>query len=65
MLPFCRTPDECKKVLDIMEEHGLKRKENGLKIALCDKIKQEVCMMYVMSVTVPLSVSVVMTDSNS
>lgn len=34
MLPFCRTPGECRKVLDIMESMGLKRHENGLKIAL-------------------------------
>ena len=34
MLPFCRTPTECKKVLDIMEYYGLKRHENNLKISL-------------------------------
>ena len=34
MLPFCRTPSECKKVLDVMESYGLKRHSNKLKIAL-------------------------------
>ena len=34
MLPFCRTPSECQKVLDVMESYGLKRHDNGLKIAL-------------------------------
>jgi pyruvate, water dikinase len=34
MLPFCRTPEECQKVLKEMEKHGLKRHENELKIAL-------------------------------
>ena len=34
MLPFCRTPLECRKVLDVMEEYGLERGKNGLKIAL-------------------------------
>lgn len=34
MLPFCRTPLECRKVLDVMEEYGLERGKNNLKIAL-------------------------------
>ena len=34
MLPFCRTPSECKKVLNVMESYGLKRHSNKLKIAL-------------------------------
>ena len=34
MLPFCRTPLECRKVLDVMEEYGLERGKNDLKIAL-------------------------------
>lgn len=34
MLPFCRTPLECRKVLNVMEEYGLERGKNDLKIAL-------------------------------
>uniref|UniRef100_A0A6C0JD45 pyruvate, water dikinase n=1 Tax=viral metagenome TaxID=1070528 RepID=A0A6C0JD45_9ZZZZ len=34
MLPFCRTPEECKKVLDVMKENYLERDVNDLKIAL-------------------------------
>jgi pyruvate,water dikinase len=32
MIPFCRTVDEGKKVIALMEKFGLKRKENGLEI---------------------------------
>lgn len=32
MIPFCRTPDEGRKVIEVMEEFGLKRGENGLEI---------------------------------
>ena len=32
MIPFCRTVEEGKKVLSIMEEHGLKRGLNGLEV---------------------------------
>ena len=28
MIPFCRTPKECQKVLNVMEDNGLKRHEN-------------------------------------
>ena len=34
MLPFCRTVDECKKVISVMNKYGLKRNVNGLKLAL-------------------------------
>ena len=34
MIPFCRTPTECKKVLKTMENFGLKRGENSLKVYL-------------------------------
>ena len=34
MLPFCRTPLECRNVLNVMEEYGLERGKNDLKIAL-------------------------------
>ena len=37
MIPFCRTPDEGRKVIEIMKEHGLKQGENGLEIyVMCE-----------------------------
>jgi phosphoenolpyruvate synthase len=37
MIPFCRTPDEGRKVLAEMEKHGLKRGENGLEVyVMCE-----------------------------
>ncbi len=37
MIPFTRTPDEGRRVLDLMAEHGLKRGENGLEIyVMCE-----------------------------
>ena len=32
MIPFCRTPDEGREVLNIMANHGLRQGENGLKV---------------------------------
>lgn len=32
MIPFCRTIEEGKKVLDVMSENGLKRGDNGLEV---------------------------------
>ena len=42
MIPFCRTPDECEKVINIMESHGLKKGEDGLKIYLMCEIPSNV-----------------------
>lgn len=42
MIPFCRTPDECNKVLQTMESYGLKRGENGLLIYLMCEIPSNV-----------------------
>ena len=42
MIPFCRTPTECKLVLDKMESYGLKRGKNGLKIYLMCEIPSNV-----------------------
>lgn len=42
MIPFCRTPKECKLVIDIMAKYGLKRGENGLKIFLMCEIPSNV-----------------------
>lgn len=37
MIPFCRTPEEAKKVLEVMEEYGLKKGENGLQVyVMCE-----------------------------
>ena len=38
MIPFCRTVEECKLVIEKMESHGLKRGTNGLKIYLMCEI---------------------------
>ena len=45
MIPFCRTVDECKKVLDTMKEYGLVRGENGLKVYLMCEIPSNVILI--------------------
>lgn len=42
MIPFCRTPEECRKVLEIMEGNGLKRGENGLQVYIMCEIPSNV-----------------------
>ena len=42
MIPFCRTVEECKNVLDIMSKCGLKRGEDGLKLYLMCEIPSNV-----------------------
>jgi pyruvate, water dikinase len=42
MIPFCRTPEEGKKVLDLMESLGLKSGENGLEIYVMAEIPSNV-----------------------
>ncbi len=42
MIPFCRTPEECKLVIDKMESFGLKRGENKLQIYLMCEIPSNV-----------------------
>jgi pyruvate,water dikinase len=32
MIPFCRSPEEADKVLEVMADNGLKRGENGLQV---------------------------------
>ena len=44
MIPFCRTLTECDKVLNVMEEFGLKRGENGLKVYLMCEIPSNVIL---------------------
>jgi pyruvate,water dikinase len=37
MIPFCRTPEEGRKVIEIMEGEGLRRGEDGLKVyVMCE-----------------------------
>lgn len=38
MIPFVRTVDELRKVIDLIESHGLKRGENGLQIYMMCEI---------------------------
>ena len=42
MIPFCRTPEECKKVLDTMKEYGLERGVNELQVYLMCEIPSNV-----------------------
>ncbi|UCD13099.1 MAG: phosphoenolpyruvate synthase [Thermoplasmatales archaeon] len=42
MVPFCRTPDEGRKVIEIMKEFGLKQGENGLEIYVMCEIPSNV-----------------------
>ena len=45
MLPFCRTLEECDKVLEVMEEYDLKRGENDLQVYLMCEIPSNVILM--------------------
>jgi pyruvate,water dikinase len=42
MIPFCRTPEECKRVLATMAKYGLVRGENGLQVYLMCEIPSNV-----------------------
>lgn len=44
MIPFCRTPEEGKKVIQVMEEFGLKQGENGLEIYVMCEIPSNVIL---------------------
>ena len=44
MIPFCRNLDEARKVLDIMEKHGLKRGENGFQTYVMVEIPSNVIL---------------------
>ena len=44
MVPFCRTPEELKNVLKIMEENGLKRGEDGLEIYLMAELPSNILL---------------------
>ncbi len=42
MIPFCRTPAEADRVLEVMAENGLKRGENGLEVYVMAEIPSNV-----------------------
>lgn len=44
MLPFCRTVEELKKVLAVMEEYGLKRGEGGLEVYLMAELPSNIIL---------------------
>jgi len=44
MIPFCRTPNEGRRVLAEMEKHGLKRGENGLQVYVMCEIPSNVVL---------------------
>jgi pyruvate, water dikinase len=44
MIPFCRTIDEAKKVLGVMSNFGLKRKENGLEVYVMAEIPSNILL---------------------
>lgn len=44
MIPFCRTVDEARKVIETMESFGLKRGENGLEIYMMTEIPSNVIL---------------------
>jgi pyruvate,water dikinase len=44
MIPFVRTLGECKKVIDLLASHGLKRGENGLRIIMMCELPTNVIL---------------------
>lgn len=42
MIPFCRTPNECKKVSNLMTQFGIPRGKNGMKLFLMCEIPSNV-----------------------
>lgn len=44
MIPFCRTPEEGKKVVKLMESYGLKRGKNGLEVYVMAEIPSNVIL---------------------
>lgn len=45
MIPFCRTPEEGRKVLKILEEKGLKRGKDGLEVYVMCEIPSNVILV--------------------
>ncbi len=44
MIPFCRTPEEGQRVLDLMARHGLTRGERGLEVYVMCEIPSNVIL---------------------
>jgi pyruvate,water dikinase len=44
MIPFCRTPEEGRKVLQVMEQQGLERGRKGLKVLVMAEIPSNVLL---------------------
>jgi pyruvate,water dikinase len=44
MIPFCRTPEEADKVLQVLAENGLKRGERGLQVYVMCEIPSNVIL---------------------
>jgi len=42
MLPFCRSPEEAQKIMNIMESEGLKRGQDGLKVYVMAEIPSNI-----------------------
>ena len=42
MIPFCRTPEECEKVLTLMMQFGIPRGKNGLKVYIMCEVPSNV-----------------------
>ena len=42
MIPFCRTPDECQRVLNMMMQFGIPRGKDGMKLFLMCEIPSNV-----------------------
>ena len=44
MIPFCRTPEEGRKVIEVMKEFGLKQGDNGLEVYVMCEIPSNVIL---------------------
>jgi len=44
MIPFCRTVEECERVLETMGQFGLKRGENGLEVYLMAEVPSNIIL---------------------
>jgi len=44
MIPFCRTPEEADRVLEVMAAHGLRRGERGLEIRVMAEIPSNIIL---------------------
>ncbi|NPB06247.1 MAG: pyruvate, water dikinase [Aquificae bacterium] len=44
MVPFCRTPEEGQRVLEVMEEYGLKKGENDLEVYVMAELPSNVVL---------------------